>query len=171
MLLTITYTLILLVFNCSYKHLCTQTYTHFSPPIRPLCFWWEGSPSFLLSKCPQSFLPRAPYINTGHIHTHKNGSSMLTDWAGLTLSPSLPMGGTIQARRRHTHTHTLPDLEQPPLTDRSATVLSRKPCLPWDTWLPTENTHIHTECPECACIHTHTLENFLPAYTTHKYQA
>lgn len=96
---------------------------------------------------------------------------MLTDWAGLTRSPSLPMGGTIQARRRHTHTHTPPDLEQPPLTDRSATVLSRKPCLPWDTWLPTENTHIHTERPECACIHTHTLENFLPAYTTHKSQA
>ncbi|KAL1251508.1 hypothetical protein QQF64_019304 [Cirrhinus molitorella] len=65
-------------------------------------------------------------------HTHSYERQLHADRRGwlnpLSLPPSL--WGEQSKLDADTHTHTPPDLEQPPLTDRSATVLSRKPCLP-----------------------------------------
>jgi len=128
--------------------------------------------SFLLLKCSQSFLTLAPYINTGHIHTHKNGSSMLTDWAGLTRSPSLAMGGNNPSPAQ-THTHTLRQTLSSPLLLTDLQQCSHASPASPETLDCQQKTHTYTPnvLSVLAHTHTHTLENFLPAYTTHKSQA
>jgi len=154
MLLTITHTHT--HSNCSFKHLCTtQTHTRFPAHLASLFLMRRFTYSFLLSKCSQSFLTLAPYINTGHIHTHKNGSSMLTDWAGLTRSPSLAMGGNNPSPAQ-THTHTLRQTLSSPLLLTDLQQCSHASPASPETLDCQQKTHTYTPNVLSVLAHTHT---------------
>lgn len=93
---------------------------------------------------------------------------MLTDEAGLTRSPSLPLGGNNPSPAQ-THTHSERPWAAPSYWQICNSALTQ--ALPPLRHFTANRKHTHTHRTSWVCSHTHTLENFLPAYTTHKSQA